>query len=46
MGRGGVVGISASKPSKHEPRGREFESPHAPGFMSNMQAPIFQNSLF
>ena len=39
MGHGGVVGISASQPSKHESEGREFESPHGPGFMSNMQAP-------
>ena len=38
-GHGGVVGISAGQPSKHESEGHEFESPHAPGFMSNMLAP-------
>ena len=38
-GHGGVVGISAGQPSKHESEGREFESPHAPRFMSNMLAP-------
>ena len=39
MGHGGVAGIGTSQPSKHKSEGRELESPHAPGFMSNMQAP-------
>ena len=39
LGHGGVVGISAGQPSEHESEGREFESRHAPRFMSNMLAP-------
>ena len=38
-GHGSVVGISAGQPSKNESEGREFESPDAPRFMSNMLAP-------
>ena len=38
-GHGGVVSISASQPSKHESKGREFESRQAPRFMSNMLVP-------
>ena len=39
LGHGGVVGISASQPSKRESEGREFESRHVPKFISNMLAP-------
>ena len=39
MGHGGVAGIGASQPSRHESEGDEFESLHALGFLSKMQAP-------
>ena len=38
-GHAGVVGKYAGQPSKYESEGREFESPNAPRFMSNMLAP-------